>query len=83
MPKSRKKAQKNNIYKNYRSHEDYANDNENEENNDSDEELKQTQIQESQTNNINQTSMIITKSGDIALNSLTIVGQIVIIDNII
>ena len=57
---------------------DYGNDNENENN---EEELNQTEMQETQTNNINQTGMIVTKSGDITINSLTIVGQIVISDN--
>jgi len=40
------------------------------------EELKQSEIQENQTNNIIQTGIIITKTGGITINSLTIIGQI-------
>jgi len=54
---------------------DNGNGNENE-NENNDEELNQAEIQEAQTNNINQTAMIVTKNGDTAINSLTIIGQI-------
>ena len=50
---------------------DNTNENENNE-----EELNQAEIQEAQANNINQTGIIVTKSGDITINSLTIIGQI-------
>jgi len=60
MPKTKKSIKSE--YKN--------NENENEE------ELTQTEIQENQINNINQTGMIVTKTGDTTINSLTIVGQI-------
>jgi len=58
--------------KNHKSSED----NDNEDNNDTEEELRETQIQENQADNIKQTGMIITKTGDIAINSLTIIGQV-------
>ena len=76
MPKSRKKYIKS-IY------DDHENENENNENGGegNEEELKQSQIQENQIHNINQMGMIVTKSGDTMINSLTIIGQIVIIDN--
>jgi len=48
----------------------------NENENENEEELNQAEIQEAQTNNINQTGMIVTKSGNLTINSLTIIGQI-------
>ena len=55
-------------------------DNEDNENNDEESNLDE-QRQESQISNINQIGMTVTKSGDVTINSLTIIGQIVIIDN--
>jgi len=54
---------------------------ENEENEENNEELTRDEHREKESNIINQTGMIVTKNGDIAINSLTIIGQIVIIDN--
>ena len=41
-----------------------------------DEELRQEELREKEINNVNQSGMIVTKSGDIVINSLTIIGQI-------
>ena len=72
MPKSSKKNNKSkNIYKNYTSHEDIENPEIADE-----EELTQAQIQETQASNINETGMIVTKDGDVSINSLTIIGQV-------
>ena len=64
MPKT-KKSEKS-LYKNYKNNEDDENG----------EELNQSENQENQANNITQTPMIVTKSGDITINSLTIIGQV-------
>jgi ATP-dependent protease ClpP protease subunit len=62
MPKSSKQ--------NYKSYED------NNDTHEQEEELTEAQTEEAQINNINQTGMIITKDGDVCINSLTIIGQV-------
>ena len=88
MPKIKKPRKKDiakyDMYKNIKNSpsetdglDDNDNDNEetgeNEENN---EELTRDEHREKESNIINQTGMIVTKNGDIAINSLTIIGQI-------
>jgi len=70
----KKSRKKNNIYKyNNMNHSIYGS--EDGENND-EESNPDEQRQDSQINHINQVGMTVTKSGDITINSLTIIGQI-------
>jgi len=75
VKKSRKKDYKiSDIYINSTENDDVPDIDENDENNENaGEDIKN---QDQQNNLINQTGMVITKSGDIAINSLTIIGQI-------
>jgi len=85
-----KKPRKKDIEKNEKKSENLASNNfdeendyigdgdipDNPDNNEHNAELTQTQIQENQAENITQTGMIITKNGDITVQSLTIIGQV-------
>jgi len=72
----KKSRKKNGIYK-YNNMKNSGYDAENEEGENNEEEFKpEEQRQDNQLNNINQIGMTVTKSGNITINSLTIIGQI-------
>jgi len=85
-----KKPRKKDIEKNEKKTENLASNNfdeendyigdgdipDNPDNNEHNEELTQAHIQESQAENITQTGMIVTRNGDITVQSLTIIGQV-------